>query len=142
MGMIPKLTSLGTLGPVDYRSDKERIARYTKQTRNATRAQVAQNIRMLDLQREQLAQSHVHHVEAQAQAIAPVTPDALLAPPPAGPPAGWYPDPQGFSGGGTACAGPSTPADRGSGVSAVSAAPGTPQDTDQVVDPFSAEVEP
>jgi hypothetical protein len=94
--MIRKMTSLSTLGLIGYRSDKERTARYTKQTRNATRAQVVQNMRALDLQREQLAQSHVHHVEAQAQRIAPLNAQAVMGtatpPPPAGPPAGWYPD--------------------------------------------------
>lgn len=92
MGMIRKMTSLSTLGLVDFRSDKERTARYTRQTRNATRAQVAQNMQALELQREQLAQAHVHHVEAQAQRIAPLNAQAYLAPPPPMPPAGWYPD--------------------------------------------------
>ncbi|WP_328952666.1 hypothetical protein [Kitasatospora purpeofusca] len=32
MGVFRKLTSMGTLGLVDFRSDKERIARNTKQT--------------------------------------------------------------------------------------------------------------
>ena len=40
--MFRKLTSISTLGLVDFRSDKERIARYTKQTRNATRAAARQ----------------------------------------------------------------------------------------------------
>lgn len=98
MGMIRKTMSLTTLGLVDFRSDKERTARYARQTRNATRAQVAQNMQMLEQQREQLAQSYVQHVEAQAQRIAPLTPEAVLnagGPPPAGPPPGWYPDGQG-----------------------------------------------
>lgn len=38
MGVMRKITSIGTLGAVDFRSDKERTARYTKQTRNAVRA--------------------------------------------------------------------------------------------------------
>lgn len=96
VGLIRKTMSLSTMGLVDFRSDKERTARYTRQTRNATRAQVAQNMRALDLQREQLAQAHVHHVEAQAQRIAPLNAQAVLGtgnpPPPPGPPAGWYPD--------------------------------------------------
>ncbi len=95
VGLIRKTMSISTLGLVDFRSDKERTARYTRQTRNATRAQVAQNMQALELQREMLAQNHVQHVEAQAQRIAPLTPQAVLGPagpPPAGPPAGWYPD--------------------------------------------------
>lgn len=91
MGLFRKMTSISTLGLVDYRSDKERIAKYTRQTRNATRAAVAQNMMGLELQREQMAQHHVHHVEAQVQRIAPqriqpVPPPALVAAP------GWYPD--------------------------------------------------
>lgn len=31
MGLFRKLTSAATLGAVDFRSDKERTARYTKQ---------------------------------------------------------------------------------------------------------------
>jgi hypothetical protein len=69
MGLMRKMTSLSTLGLVDYRSDKERIAKYTRQTRNATRAAAAQNMMQLELQREQLAQGHVHHVESQANAF-------------------------------------------------------------------------
>jgi hypothetical protein len=99
VGLIRKTMSISTMGLVDFRSDKERTARYTRQTRNATRAQVAQNMQALELQREMLAQNHVQHVEAQAQRIAPLTPQAVLGPgggpPPVGPPAGWYPDQQG-----------------------------------------------
>lgn len=90
MGLLRKMTSLSTLGLVDYRSDKERIAKYTRQTRNATRAAVAQNARMLTNQSNQLAQAHVHHVETHVQR------HELLAPVPVqGPPPGWYPDPSG-----------------------------------------------
>lgn len=39
MGMIRKMTSVGTFGLVDFRSDKERQARYAKQTRDAAREQ-------------------------------------------------------------------------------------------------------
>lgn len=113
MGIIRKATSISTLGLVDYRSDKERIARYGKQTRNATRAQVAQNAMQLELQRQQLAQGHVQHVEAQAQRIAPVGPEAYGLPGPSGqhalpagpsavpapivgPRAGWFTDEHGW----------------------------------------------
>lgn len=39
MGLTRKFTSAMTLGAVDFRSDKERTARYTRQTRNAVRQQ-------------------------------------------------------------------------------------------------------
>lgn len=39
MGMIRKTLSVCTFGLIDFRSDKERTARYTKQTRDAARAQ-------------------------------------------------------------------------------------------------------
>lgn len=84
MGLFRKLTSVSTLGLVDYRSDKERTAKYTRQTRNATRAAVVQNARQIGYQRDDLAQGHVQHVEAQAQRIQPVP--ALVAAP------GWYVD--------------------------------------------------
>ena len=59
MGMTRKLMSVSTVGLIDFRSDKERIARYTRQTRNAQRVAVVQNARMLDNQRERMAQAHV-----------------------------------------------------------------------------------
>ena len=37
MGITRKLLSVSTAGLVDFRSDKERTAAYTRQTRNATR---------------------------------------------------------------------------------------------------------
>lgn len=37
MGMIRKYMSVGTAGLIDFRSDKERTARYAKQTRNEVR---------------------------------------------------------------------------------------------------------
>jgi hypothetical protein len=37
MGLIRKITSVSSLGAVDFKSDKERIATYTKQTRNELR---------------------------------------------------------------------------------------------------------
>lgn len=99
MGLFRKMTSVSTLGLVSYRNTGERTARYTRQTRNATRAAVAQNMAALELQREQMAQHSVHHVEAQAQRIAPINPYALTgAPPPpvpTGPAPGWYPDSSG-----------------------------------------------
>ena len=84
MGLMRKATSLSTLGLVNFRDKGERTARYTKQTRNAARAQVAQNAAQLELQRQQLTaldhgnvREEVRDIEAQPQL----------------PPAGWYPDP-------------------------------------------------
>lgn len=39
MGVIRKLTSVSTLGLVDYRSDKERIARSTRKTPKESKRQ-------------------------------------------------------------------------------------------------------
>lgn len=74
-----KVSSLSTLGLVDYRSDKERTAKYTKQTRNASRAQVAQQAMGLELQRQQLAALNHSNVR---EATKPMTT-----------PSGWFPDP-------------------------------------------------
>lgn len=82
MGITRKMLSVCTLGLIDYRSDSERTAKYTRQTRNATRVAAVQNARSLGYQRDGLAQAQVHHVEA--------TGAARPAPAP-----GWYPDPTG-----------------------------------------------
>jgi hypothetical protein len=82
MGLLRKAMSISTIGLIDYRSDKERIARYTRQTRNATRVAAAQNARIRNNQREQLAQAHVHHVEQQTKLPDP-HPPYVFAP-------GWY----------------------------------------------------
>lgn len=39
MGLTRKLMSMGTLGAVDFRSDKERIASYTKATKKQAQEQ-------------------------------------------------------------------------------------------------------
>lgn len=72
MGLIRKMASVSTLGAVDFRSDRERTARYTKQTRNAVRAQTAQQA-ALEQQRRQAAAQPPHQ---------------------APPPPGWYQDPR------------------------------------------------
>ena len=79
MGIFRKVTSVGTFGLVDFRSDKERTARYTRQTRNASRAQVAQQAAQLEMQRKQLAAlDHANVREASKPSTTPP---------------GWYPDP-------------------------------------------------
>lgn len=89
MGLIRKATSLGTLGLVNFRAKDERASRYAKQTRNAARAQVAQNAAQLELQRQQLAALDHGNVREEVRDISsqpkPVSPPQL-------PPPGWYPD--------------------------------------------------
>lgn len=48
MGIIRKTMSLGTAGLVDFRSDKERTARYSRHTRNAVRAQSKQQAKLTE----------------------------------------------------------------------------------------------
>lgn len=71
MGMIRKTLSISTFGIIDFWSDKERIARYTKQTRNATRRQMRQD-----------------RVLSKGQTV---TLQASMTPMPGGTPPGWYP---------------------------------------------------
>lgn len=70
------MTSLSTLGAVDFKSDKERTASYTK----ASAKQAKEQTRLM---REQAA-------AARAASTAPVKPSP--APAPQLPPAGWYAD--------------------------------------------------
>ena len=79
MGIIRKAASVSTLGIVNYRSSKEKTAKYSKQTRNATRAQVAQQAASLEVQRQQL--EALDHANVREAAKPETTP------------AGWYPDP-------------------------------------------------
>lgn len=72
MGVLRKTASVLTIGLIDFRSDKERIARYARQTRNAVRAQ---------------SQGQLRHMYAQ-QLIANQQP-SHSAPP------GWYRSPDG-----------------------------------------------
>ena len=71
MGVFRKTSSLLTLGAIDFRSDKERTARYARQTRNAVRAQ--------------------SRMQSQLAAM----PGPLQPPAPPAMPARWYPDPSG-----------------------------------------------
>lgn len=79
MGIFRKITSVSTLGIVSYRNNEERTAKYTRQTRNAARAQVAQQAMNLELQRQQL--EALNHANVREE----MRPQAT--------PAGWYPDP-------------------------------------------------
>jgi hypothetical protein len=97
VGLIRKTMSLTTVGIVDYRSKDERAAKYSKQTRNAARAQVAQTAMMLENQRKQLAAADHANVREEVRDMrsAPsVAAPPPAAPPPAAPPAGFYNDQQ------------------------------------------------
>ena len=80
MGMTRKLLSLGTLGLIDYRSDKERIARNTRRTHSA----VLQQTRAIRQEsRRQMRQEARPWIAVRSTQL---------------PPAGWYPDPDRVSG--------------------------------------------
>lgn len=93
MGIIRKLTSISTLGVVSYRNSGEKTAKVAKQTRNAARANVVQNMQLIELQRQQLAAAanaqvlQATHIAATIHTAQPVRQG-----PPALPP-GWYKDP-------------------------------------------------
>ena len=98
MGIFRKTMSVSTVGLVSYRNKDERATKIAKQTRNAARAQVAQQGVDLQIQREQAAQ--LAHLNAQTQARRWEAETQAIAPPPpvqAGPPPGWYKDPEGPS---------------------------------------------
>ncbi|GAB2531700.1 DUF2510 domain-containing protein [Nocardia heshunensis] len=79
MGLIRKTASLSTMGLVSWSKPGERAAKYARQTRNAARAQVAQNAMQLEMQRKQLAAlDHANVREAMR---------------PSPTPPGWYVDP-------------------------------------------------
>lgn len=97
MGIIRKATSLSTLGLVSYRGKAERANDYQKETRNAARAQVAQNAMQLEIQRQQLAALDHGNVREEVRDLQQFQPIAPIMPPqpvPVGPPPGWYPDQQ------------------------------------------------
>jgi hypothetical protein len=90
VGLIRKGMSLSTMGLVSYRDKEERAAKYAKQTRNAARAQVAQQAMMLEHQRQQINQMDHANVREEVR-------DQRAfygTPAPQSPPAGWYADPQ------------------------------------------------
>lgn len=73
MGMIRKFMSVSTMGLVDFRSDKERTAAYTRGARTQAKKQTKLMQQQLEAQQALAAAQ-----QAQAQQV----------------PAGWYPDPQ------------------------------------------------
>jgi len=93
MGLFRKITSASTLGAVDYRSDKERTAAYTKGAKKQAKKQTK-------IMRDQARAQEQHQRAMQAQtaastpAPAPMPPAPVAAPAPVvqGPPPGWYTD--------------------------------------------------
>ena len=89
MGLTRKLLSVATVGAVDFRSDKERMAASARKGARAAKAQVRATKQQTKMLAEQAAAQQALLAAQQAQPT-PV-------PPPAAPtmtPAGWYPDPQ------------------------------------------------
>lgn len=74
MGLIRKTMSLGTLGAVDFRSDKERTAAYGKSAARSAKKQTA----LLRDQNRMIA------AQAQAEGVSQAAPTYRP---------GWYPDP-------------------------------------------------
>lgn len=97
MGLTRKMMSMGTLGAVDYRSDKERTAAYTKGMRKEARKQT-ELMKKQQQQGQQAAGWNPPPATGQwssAGAAMPAAPTSAPTPPPAppsAPPAGWYPD--------------------------------------------------
>ncbi|OMQ16787.1 hypothetical protein A7K94_0200210 [Modestobacter sp. VKM Ac-2676] len=89
MGLIRKSMSLTTGGIISYRNKDERVAKYTKQTRNAARAQVAQNAMVLENQRKQIDAADHSNVREEIRDMRATAPA-----PAAAPPAGFYNDPE------------------------------------------------
>jgi hypothetical protein len=87
MGIIRKTMSISTLGVVDLRSDKERIARSTRHTAKALKDQNklirAQNSQA-NLSAAMQAQGANQPSQFNRQVVAPMV---------ASPPAGWFEDP-------------------------------------------------
>ena len=91
MGIFRKTMAVSTMGMVSYRNKEERAAKYAKQTRNAARAQVAQNAMMLEQQRQMINQNDHANVREEVRDMRA----ADAAAPVAAPPAGFYSDPSG-----------------------------------------------
>lgn len=70
MGLIRKSMSLGTLGAVDMRSDKERTAAYTKEAKKQAKKQTA----IMEQQARQQSQFQQAQLAMQLQAQQPGTP--------------------------------------------------------------------
>lgn len=97
MGITRKIMSVSTAGAVDFRSDKERIARKTAKGARAAKKQNRLLGQQIDAIKEQTAALTAAAAAAKAAEAAGVAPDAAVPPPPPpqSVPAGWYPDPHG-----------------------------------------------
>jgi hypothetical protein len=93
VGILRKTMSLGTVGMVSYRNKEERSTKYAKQTRNAARAQVAQQAMALEHQRQMINQNDHANVREEVRDMRAQAPSAPA--PVAAPPAGFYTDPSG-----------------------------------------------
>jgi hypothetical protein len=74
--MTRKFLSASTMGLIDYRSDKERVARSARLTKRAAKATAQEQRQQTGLLRD------MRNAGRGQQAVAPRTP----------PPPGWYPD--------------------------------------------------
>ncbi|MGW8934314.1 DUF2510 domain-containing protein [Gordonia terrae] len=88
--------SVSTAGAVDFRSDKERIARKTAKGARAAKKQNRLLGQQIDAIKDQTAALTAAAAAAKAAETA-VAPAAVVqpTPPPQSVPAGWYPDPHG-----------------------------------------------
>jgi hypothetical protein len=89
MGLIRKTASMSTLGLIDFRSDKERIARNTKRTMKAVRSQTEQQAQLAAIQAEASALESAAHPAALEAAAA----QRAAAGPAQSTPAGWFQNP-------------------------------------------------
>lgn len=92
LGILRKTMAVGTGGMISYRNKEERATKYAKQTRNAARAQVAQNAMMLEHQRQMINQADHANVREEVRDMRAVGQQPTPA---AAPPAGFYTDPSG-----------------------------------------------
>lgn len=91
MGITRKFMSLGSMGLVDFRSDKERTAAYTAAAKKEAKKQTAL-MRQQAADARRIAQAAERSAATTAStARTPVSPP-VTSPTPQLPPADWYPD--------------------------------------------------
>ncbi len=95
MGLTRKIMSVSTAGAVDYRSDKERIARKTAKGARAAKKQNRLLGQQIDAIKEQTAALTAAAAAAKAAENAVASGTVPPPPRPTSVPAGWYPDPHG-----------------------------------------------
>lgn len=85
MGVIRKTMSISTVGIIDFRSDKERIARSTRKTSKAAKEQTKLLQAQLDIQQHQMLQAQsASAIQHNATIIPSMQPVPVSMPP------GWY----------------------------------------------------